>query len=65
MTSPRVSASSTDTMLRSFTSLTLAALLSLVSARAFATTIFVSNEEGNSVTVIESKTLKTIKTIPT
>jgi YVTN family beta-propeller protein len=36
----------------------------LFTSPAMATTIFVSNEQGNTVTVIDSKTLKTIKTIP-
>jgi len=40
--------------------LTLTALLSLGCSSAFATTIFVSNEQGNDVTVIDSKTLKTV-----
>ena len=52
-------------MSRTLTALTLTTLLLLGPSPAFATTIFVSNEQGNDVTVIDSKTLKTVKTIPT
>jgi predicted double-glycine peptidase len=38
--------------------LTLTTMLVLLGSPAFATTIFVSNEQGNTVTVVDSKLLK-------
>jgi YVTN family beta-propeller protein len=42
-----------------------AAALLLAASPAFAYTIFVSNEKDNTITVIDSETLQTIKTIKT
>ena len=41
-----------------------AAMLLVFAPPAFAATIFVSNEKDNTITVIDSETLKTVKTIP-
>jgi YVTN family beta-propeller protein len=40
-------------------------LLMLAAPPAWCATLFVTNERGNTVTVLDSTTLKTIKTIPT
>ena len=42
-----------------------ALLLACVSFPALALQIFVSNEKDNTVTVIDGKTLQSVKTIPT
>jgi YVTN family beta-propeller protein len=36
----------------------------MTASRVFAATLLVSNEKDNTVTVLDSNTLKTIKTIP-
>ena len=41
-----------------------AAVLLSFASPSFAATIFVSNEKDNTITVIDGKTLQTIKTIP-
>src|SRR5262249_18049439 len=45
--------------------LLLASLMLSAAPSAFADKIFVSNEKDNTVTVIDSETLKVVKTIPT
>jgi YVTN family beta-propeller protein len=52
-------------MIRSTLTATLASLLLVAASPVSAATIFISNEKDNTVTVIDSKTLKVLKTIPT
>ncbi|MGA7544927.1 MAG: hypothetical protein WBW08_03745, partial [Methyloceanibacter sp.] len=51
-------------MIRLTATITSAAVLLFFVQPSFAATIFVSNEKDNTITVIDSKTLQVIKTIP-
>ena len=51
-------------MIRLTATVISAAVLLFFAQPSFAATIFVSNEKDNTITVIDSKTLQVIKTIP-
>ena len=52
------------TLSRRVAAIVIAAALGLAEAPAEAYTVFVSNEKGNSLTVIDSETLQVLTTIP-